>query len=324
MATSVISVEREPTPGKKTRKKKKKPGKSLRDRVAEKKLKAAEKEAEMKGSGTRAVMVVVERVVTQALESSKPKARVLIRVEGGNKRDVAVVSRIMVLGTMMYAKRGKTTVSVGAALGGEIAMTTETKLPYVNPWRPPTRTPVNSRSSTPGEKTRATTPGGTLRPATPGGTLPMIVLPRTRRKRQPQRRMRTDPKSMREEAVRREKARAQRAEEKAARLAAEKAAREEEKAAAKEAAAKAAQWAKASEERAHADPVSSAGLVGSLTATATRPSSSGSGSEEDEFDSDPHGFSPPQGGGMAGLAAHQAESSSGEEESEDEFDELPN
>eukprot|EP01043_Picozoa_sp_COSAG02_P024996 COSAG02_NODE_1387_length_12938_cov_24.292235_6_plen_1592_part_00 len=208
---------------------------SMKERVAAKKSKALAKENEerLKSKTDRSVMIIVERVLIQGDNAAGTIPKVHVRVEGGDKKDVEVVSRIMVLGTMMCGTRGKTKVSAnrdGVMRGpGEQFMTAGSILPYINPWRPPSATPTNSSvsSAAPGRSIVA----GAL-PALGGVAVPGSAHAHSREGRQVSsrassrgeshnsdgrrtlpkapRRIRSDPKFMREEAIRREKLRAER------------------------------------------------------------------------------------------------------------------
>ena len=59
---------------------------------------------------SRRVLVAVERMSISAGASSaenKPTRRVVIRIEGGDQRDVEVIARMMILGTMMVKTTGR-------------------------------------------------------------------------------------------------------------------------------------------------------------------------------------------------------------------------
>ena len=335
---------------KKQRKRKKKTaGPTLKQRVAAKKAKALAKEQEEKEASQhdRSVMIVVERVVTQGDNTAGTIPKVYIRIEGGNKKDVEVVSRLMVLGTMMCSTRGKTRVTAnrdGVVRGlGQQIMTTETKLPYINPWRPPSATPTNSRVSSaapavgglalalpaleialPGERrtlrsregsragsrtgsrsgsraggrtgsrsgsrasSRAASRTGS-RPGSRGGVSGSSRAPPLK----PPRRIRSDPKFMREEAIRREQ---MRAEKKAAQKRAKEIEIERQKMAEMESvnalARQGGRWS-----------MSRPCYEGLLTMDITMPSESDSG-EEDDFDTvdGPDGGVEQQGQGARGAA----------------------
>ena len=112
---------------------------------------------------TRRVLVAVERVTTRG--GLAPKSRVEIRIEGGDRRDVEVIARMLILGSMMIHSQSQSARSPqpsshhplavalpGGAMptpqqlaqaqtattqhaGGRGGEDTSTTMPYLNPWR---------------------------------------------------------------------------------------------------------------------------------------------------------------------------------------------
>jgi hypothetical protein len=137
---------------------------SLRARAEAKKAEAEAKSAE---DDTRAVLVVVERVAgagPAGVDGKPPPSRVQVRVEASDRRDAEVVSRVLLLGTMMYsrvktqasAKRMKAGPGHGAPRLAQLGAAPPSALPYLNPWRPPTvgATPSRTPLATPIGSTR--------------------------------------------------------------------------------------------------------------------------------------------------------------------------